>query len=80
MAVDDIVLYSTGCPKCKVLEQKLETWNIDYLVETDTNKMAELGFTKVPMLKVGDDILDFYHANQWINKEGARLNENRAWF
>jgi glutaredoxin-related protein len=78
MAVDDIVLYSTECPKCKVLEQKLDTYNIDYSLETDTNKMTELGFTKAPMLKVGDTILDFYHANQWINEEGARLNENRA--
>ena len=78
MAVDDIVLYSTGCPKCKVLEHKLDTYKIDYLLETDMDKMTELGFTKAPMLKVGDTTLDFYHANEWIKDEGAKLNENRA--
>ena len=30
----DIILYSTGCPKCKILKKKLEDKNIDY-VESD---------------------------------------------
>lgn len=44
-------IYSTGCPRCRVLEKKMEQLNIDFEVVEDENKMIELGFTEAPMLE-----------------------------
>jgi len=63
-----IILYSTHCPKCKVLEQKLESKNIDYEEITDVNIMIEKGFMTMPMLEVNDEVMDFVTAYTWINE------------
>lgn len=62
-----IILYSTGCPKCKILESKLNAKNIQYDKNTDTDEMIRLGFQTVPKLKVDDEILDFGESVKWIN-------------
>lgn len=62
-----IILYSTGCPKCKILESKLNAKNIQYDKNTDTDEMIRLGFQTVPKLKVDDELLDFGEAVKWIN-------------
>jgi glutaredoxin len=36
-----ITLYSTGCPKCKVLETKLNNKNIEFNVNTDVDEMLQ---------------------------------------
>ena len=64
----DVTLYTTGCPKCMVLESKLDSKNIDYTKETDADKMIELGFSSAPMLKVDDELMDFGKAIKWINE------------
>lgn len=63
-----ITLYSTNCPKCKVLEQKLKSKNIEYIEFTDVNKMIEMGFSVMPMLEVDGVVMDFATANKWINE------------
>ena len=63
-----IILYSTNCPKCKVLEQKLKSKNIEYIEFTDVNKMIEMGFSVMPMLEVDGIVMDFATANKWINE------------
>ena len=62
-----IILYSTGCPKCKILESKLNEKNIQYDKNTDTDEMIRLGFQTVPKLKIDDEILDFGESVKWIN-------------
>lgn len=64
----NVVLYSTHCPKCGVLEKKLSSSNIDYDIITDENLMIEKGFMSVPMLEVDGEIMDFKAAVEWINK------------
>lgn len=64
----NVVLYSTHCPKCSVLEKKLSSSNIDYDIVTDEDLMIEKGFTSVPMLEVDGEIMDFKAAVEWINK------------
>ena len=64
----NVVLYSTHCPKCSVLEKKLSSSNIDYDIVTDEDFMIEKGFTSVPMLEVDGEIMDFKAAVEWINK------------
>lgn len=66
----EIILYSTGCPKCKILETKLQNKGIYYTKNTSLNEMARLGFTNVPMLKINDSYLEFGEAVKWVNRQG----------
>ena len=64
-----VILYSTGCPKCRVLKTKLDKKNINYIENNDVEEMIELGFDLLPVLKVDNDIMNFTEANDWINKQ-----------
>ena len=63
-----IVLFSTKCPRCNVLEKKLQQKNISYEEVNDVDIMEEKGFLTAPMLEVDGEIMDFKEANDWINK------------
>lgn len=39
-----VVLYTTHCPKCMVLEKKMATKGIVYEIVTDTSLMIKKGF------------------------------------
>lgn len=65
-----IVLYSTGCPKCGILERKLNEKNISFTKCTDVDEMLALGITSVPVLSVDGDMMDFSKAVQWVNEQG----------
>lgn len=62
-----IVLYSTGCPRCNVLETKLKNKGIDFEEINDTKLMIEKGFDSVPILEVDGNYMDFGKANEFIN-------------
>lgn len=64
----NIVLYSTNCPKCKVLEAKLKQSNIEYEEINDVNLMVNKGFTTVPVLEVDGVIYNFKEAIKWIGE------------
>lgn len=68
---ENIVLYSTGCPKCKVLKNKLEAKSITYTENTNIDEMQSLGMMSAPALMVGDELLDFGHAVTWVNNQGV---------
>ena len=63
-----LVLYTTFCPKCKVLEKKLSEKNLVYETVTDVDVMSEKGFQAVPMLEVDGEVMDFSKAAEWVNK------------
>ena len=65
----NVVLYSTNCPKCKVLEKKLNSIGIDYKIVTDENLMISKGFSSAPMLEVDDNIMDFGNAVRWAKEQ-----------
>lgn len=69
IVVEVIYLYSTGCPKCKVLEKKLQDKGISYGIKSDIEEMTALGITQVPVLKVNDKLLQFKEAVDWVNKQ-----------
>lgn len=74
-----VTIYSTGCPKCKVLEAKLNHKNIKYDTITDVDEMTKLGFMSMPMMRVEYDdkepeVLDFSKAVAWINSMDFQLN------
>lgn len=66
-----VKLYSTNCPKCKVLEAKMNEAGIQYEVCTNVDEMIARGMTSAPMLEVDGDLLNFSAANDWINGSGA---------
>nr|DAJ75483.1 MAG TPA: NrdH [Bacteriophage sp.] len=64
-----VILYTTHCPKCTVLEKKLTSKNIPYEEVTDVDLMINKGFDAMPVLEVDDTIMDFKTANTWINEQ-----------
>lgn len=60
------VLFSTGCPQCIVLKEKLKAANIDYLEVTDKDAIIAQGITKVPVLEVDGIRMELAAANEWI--------------
>lgn len=62
-----VILYTTGCPKCRILETKLGRKNVKYVKCEDTKIMKEKGMTSVPYLEVNGIMLNFEQANSWIN-------------
>lgn len=64
----DIVLYSTGCPRCSVLKKKLNEKKIAYEECSDVDTMESMGIETVPVLSVNGELKDFVSANNWINE------------
>lgn len=64
-----ITLFSTGCPKCRVLEQKLNNKNIEYAKDSNMDEVVNQGFMSAPVLKVNDVYLDFTNAVKWVNEQ-----------
>ncbi len=62
-----VILYSTHCPKCCILEKKLKEKNISYEEINDIEVMKEKGYLAVPVLEVDGTSMDFKMANEWIN-------------
>ena len=64
-----VVLFSTHCPRCNVLEKKLQQKNISYEEVNDVDIMEEKGYLSVPVLEVDGEIMNFAAANTWINAQ-----------
>lgn len=64
-----ITLYSTGCPKCKVLKSKLEEKNIEFVENNSVEDMTGLGITQVPVLSIDGVLFDFKQAVTWVNNK-----------
>ena len=61
------ILYSTGCPRCKVLETKLQQKGIEFYEANDEKEMEERGIMSVPVLDVDGALLPFKEAIDWVN-------------
>ena len=66
-----VVLYTTGCPKCKVLEKKLRDKGIEFQVENDVDLMIEKGYLMAPVLVVDGKEYEFGEAVKWVNESGV---------
>ena len=66
----DVICYSIGCPKCKVLEMKLKQANIPFNIISDIEIMKEKGFKESPKLEVDGIVMGYKEAVEWI-KENA---------
>lgn len=65
-----ITIYSTGCPRCNVLEKKLEQKNIEFTKVTDMEVMLSMGIKSVPMLQIDDGaLMDYMNAVNWVKEQ-----------
>lgn len=64
-----VTLYTTNCPKCKVLEAKLQQKKIEYEPVTDEDFMIKRGFQSVPKLEVEGVVMDFGDALKWVDEQ-----------
>lgn len=70
----NIKLYSTNCPKCNVLEKKLEEAKIPFDLITDMEVIKEVAtkykVTQAPLLQVKEDsVMSFSEAIKWVKEE-----------
>ena len=68
-----IILYTTHCPKCRVIETKLSKKGIAFETNDNVDEMIKLGFKLAHVLYVDGQYLDFAQANNWINQQGGNL-------
>lgn len=66
---EKIILYSTGCPMCRALTRQLDAKGIKYTVESDIERMKELGLMSVPALEIDGKRLDFTDAMAWVRSK-----------
>ena len=67
-----IKFFSTYCPRCRVLQEKLDSKNIQYITCTDREEMIKLGLVNAPALQLEDgQLLDFGKAIKWIGGYNA---------
>lgn len=66
----NITLYTTHCPLCEKLAEKLDAAGVNYSVSEDTSTIAAQGFSAAPVLEVDGEFYDFPRAIYLLN-EGA---------
>lgn len=66
--MEKIVMYSSGCPRCKTLKKKLDDAGVQYETFTDIQKMIDMGFTDVPVLEVDGQRMQFADAIKWVRE------------
>lgn len=65
----NVILYSTNCPRCKMLKSKLDDKRVIYSIVNDVDKMLSMGMAVVPVLEVDGVRMDFKEAINWINND-----------
>ena len=65
----EIILYSTGCPMCRVLKTKLNAKGIAFTENNSIDDMLALGIETVPVLSVDGELKLFKEANDWVNEQ-----------
>jgi len=66
----NITLYTTHCPKCKVLEIQLQKKGLKFNTIEDEQIMIERGFSTAPILEVDGEVMDYTAAINFIKRIG----------
>lgn len=61
------ILYTVDCPKCMVLEKKLNKADISYETCRDEDIMGQKNISNLPTLEVDGILYSFKEAVDWIN-------------
>lgn len=66
--MNNILVFSNGCPRCKILKQKLDAANIPYILQDDLDEIMDAGFQTVPILKYKGEYYQFSEAVEFVQK------------
>lgn len=61
-----VIMYTTHCPQCKVLEKMLNDKKIEYTQITDIDIMKSKGIQSVPYLEIEGELKNFKESMEWI--------------
>lgn len=65
-----VILYTTHCPKCRILEKKLNIAGVDYSASEKLDKLIRAGYSSAPMLELEDgSFLNFKEACKWADSQ-----------
>lgn len=67
--MQSVILYSTGCPRCDVLKNKLNAKSISYNTNNSVDEMIKMGISDIPVLSVNGVLMKFKEAVDWVNKQ-----------
>lgn len=65
-----VVIYSTNCAHCKILEATLRAKNIDFDIVYGEDAIFEKGYSSAPLLEVDGEIMLFPDALKWAKSKG----------
>lgn len=65
------ILYTIDCPKCKVLEKKLESKGISYEKINNVDLINKKGLenAEFPILEIDNQLMKFSEAVNWVNTQ-----------
>lgn len=62
------ILYSTGCPKCKILEGRLEKDGIEFQISDNVDFLIEQGYQNAPVLQINGTLYTFSQAMSLLHE------------
>ena len=69
------ILYSTDCPKCKVLERELSSKGIDFIIDHDFDRISEAAKKKncmnMPLYESDGKIYTFEEARKLLTGDNT---------
>jgi len=69
VVVIKVTFYSNNCPRCNILQQKLDEKGVMYEKVSDVEIMKQKGFMSVPMLEVDGNIMNYLEAINWVKEQ-----------
>ncbi len=66
--MNNIILYSNNCPKCKILKDRLDQKGLSYSICSDEELMISKGFRTMPMLEVDGNVYMYFEAIKYVKE------------
>ena len=63
-----VKLYTTHCPKCKILEERLNAKKVKYEVIDNIEELQKMNFKSVPNLEIDGKIYNYLDSIRYLNK------------
>lgn len=63
-----MTLYTTHCPKCIILKNKLDEKGVKYDIVDDKKIMIEKKMLSSPQLEVDGNVMTFSEAIEWVKQ------------
>lgn len=63
-----IILYSTGCPMCKMVEEKFAQKGLEYVKISDPNIIISKGIENVPQAEIDGELLRVKEILNWLKE------------